>query len=201
MGRFNNKTLEVQDLRIDMMTSILIHGLKKGVFASTLARDPPADVEQLMAVAQNYIDEEEMNAMKDEEWRVTAERARDGDHSNKERDVRTKREKEREPPYQSKYSKYTPLNMTRAKALMMVEKDNVLRWPKHTRITPAKRHSNKYCRFHRERGHDTEECYQLKDEIEQLVRQGYFRSQNLHNFERKGNDRRSRSRSRDRKPN
>ncbi|KAL2231182.1 UNVERIFIED_CONTAM: hypothetical protein Sindi_1712600 [Sesamum indicum] len=29
MGRFNNETLEVQDLRIDMMVSILIHGQKK----------------------------------------------------------------------------------------------------------------------------------------------------------------------------
>ncbi|KAL2236309.1 UNVERIFIED_CONTAM: hypothetical protein Sindi_0822600 [Sesamum indicum] len=47
MGRFNNKTLEVQDLRIDMMVSILIHGLKKGPFASALARDPPADIEIL----------------------------------------------------------------------------------------------------------------------------------------------------------
>ncbi|KAL2251354.1 UNVERIFIED_CONTAM: Retrovirus-related Pol polyprotein from transposon opus [Sesamum indicum] len=91
--------------------------------------------------------------------------------------------------------------MTRAKALMLVEKDNVLIWPKHTRITPAKRYSNKYCRFHREKGHDTEECYQLKDEIERLVRQGYFRRQNLHNFEERRCDRRGRSRSRDRRPN
>ncbi|KAL2249921.1 UNVERIFIED_CONTAM: Retrovirus-related Pol polyprotein from transposon opus [Sesamum indicum] len=200
MGRFNNETLEVQDLRIDMMTSILIHGLKKGVFASALARDPPIDTEQLMVMAQKYIDEEEMNAMKDEEWRVTSERARDG-RFIRDRDMRSKEEKEREPPYQPKYSKYTPLNMIRAKALMLVEKDNVLIWPKHTRITPAKRYSNKYCRFHRERGHDTEECYQLKDEIERLVRQGYFRRQNPHNFEERRRDRRGRSRSKDRRPN
>ncbi|KAK4397423.1 hypothetical protein Sango_1578900 [Sesamum angolense] len=37
IGQFNNETLEVHDLRIDMMVSILIHGLKKGPFASTLA--------------------------------------------------------------------------------------------------------------------------------------------------------------------
>ncbi|KAL0404043.1 UNVERIFIED_CONTAM: hypothetical protein Sradi_2045100 [Sesamum radiatum] len=65
--RFNNETLEVQDLRIDMIVSILIHGLKKGPLASALARDPPEDVEQLMKIAQKYIDEEEINAMKDGE--------------------------------------------------------------------------------------------------------------------------------------
>ncbi|KAL2224135.1 UNVERIFIED_CONTAM: hypothetical protein Sindi_2943200 [Sesamum indicum] len=30
VGRFNNEMIEIQDLRIDMMVSILIHGLKKG---------------------------------------------------------------------------------------------------------------------------------------------------------------------------
>ncbi|KAL0446166.1 UNVERIFIED_CONTAM: hypothetical protein Slati_1744500 [Sesamum latifolium] len=76
IGRFNNETLEIQDLEIDMMVSILIHGLKKGPFASALARDPPEDVEQLMRVAQKYTDEEEINAMKDGEWQRTRERSR-----------------------------------------------------------------------------------------------------------------------------
>ncbi|KAL2241098.1 UNVERIFIED_CONTAM: hypothetical protein Sindi_0751000 [Sesamum indicum] len=44
IGRFNNETFEVYDLRINMITSILIHGLKKRPFALALARDPPADV-------------------------------------------------------------------------------------------------------------------------------------------------------------
>ncbi|KAL2246226.1 UNVERIFIED_CONTAM: hypothetical protein Sindi_2890800 [Sesamum indicum] len=35
MGRFNNETLEVQELRIDMLVSILIHGLRKSSFASS----------------------------------------------------------------------------------------------------------------------------------------------------------------------
>ncbi|KAL0360968.1 UNVERIFIED_CONTAM: hypothetical protein Sradi_3781300 [Sesamum radiatum] len=33
----------------------------------------------------------------------------------------------------------------------------------------------KFHRFHREKGHDTEECFQLKEENERLVRQGYFK--------------------------
>ncbi|KAL2230318.1 uncharacterized protein LOC105172080 [Sesamum indicum] len=104
MGRFNNETLEVQDLRIDMMISILIHGLKKGFFASALARDPPTDVEQLMAMAQKYIDEEEMNVMKDEEWRYNMDRGRDRDRKDREKEPRARVERAREPPYQPKYT-------------------------------------------------------------------------------------------------
>ncbi|KAL0402669.1 UNVERIFIED_CONTAM: hypothetical protein Slati_4296800 [Sesamum latifolium] len=76
VARFNNETLEVQDLRIDMMVRILIHGLKNGPFASALACDPPTDVKQFMRMAQKYIDEEEMNVIKDGEWQGSRGRDR-----------------------------------------------------------------------------------------------------------------------------
>ncbi|KAL2238352.1 UNVERIFIED_CONTAM: Transposon Ty3-G Gag-Pol polyprotein [Sesamum indicum] len=193
MGRFNNGTLEVPDLRIDMMVSILIHGLKKGAFASALARDPPTDIEQLMNMAQKYIDEEEMNALKDGEWRSDEGRGR-RIYDKEERRSRHERNREQ---YQRKYQKYTPLNTTRAKALLMLERKDVLRWPKPTRATPARKNSHKYCRFHRERGHDTDECYQLKDEIERLIRQGYFKDLIARNYQ--DGNRKSRSWSRERR--
>ncbi|KAL2240129.1 UNVERIFIED_CONTAM: Retrovirus-related Pol polyprotein from transposon [Sesamum indicum] len=198
MGRFNNETLEVQELRIDMLVSILIHGLRKGSFASALARDPPYDVEQLMAIAQKYIDEEEMNAMKDSERREREYIPRRPHEGRGGGNDKPKTEKRKEPKYVPKYHNYTPLAMSREKALMMVENADVLKWPRHTRYTPTKKMSNKYCRFHRERGHSTEECYQLKDEIERLVRQGHFRDRVPPNCKIGGGGRRSRSRSPDR---
>ena len=39
----------------------------------------------------------------------------------------------------------------------------------------SKRDPNKYCRYHQDRGHTTDECRQLKDEIEGLISRGYLR--------------------------
>ena len=36
---------------------------------------------------------------------------------------------------------------------------------------PNKRSKDKYCCFHRDHGHDTTDCYDLKQQIEALIRQ------------------------------
>ncbi|KAL0448336.1 UNVERIFIED_CONTAM: hypothetical protein Slati_1390000 [Sesamum latifolium] len=85
--------------------------------------------------------------------------------------------------------------------MMMVEKERLLQWPKKTRDTPAKRFSNKYCRFHKDKGHDTEECYQLKDDIDRLIQQGYFKDivvrERKEEIDQNREEKRSRSRSRE----
>ncbi|KAL0413610.1 UNVERIFIED_CONTAM: Retrovirus-related Pol polyprotein from transposon gypsy [Sesamum radiatum] len=124
-----------------------------------------------MRVAQKYIDEEEINAMKDGEWQRSRDSGRWKDNNKKH----VRAEKERDQPYIPKFHRYMPLTTTRTKALMMVEKSNLLQWPQHTRFTPAKKYSNKYCKFHREKGHVTEDCYQLKDEIERSRSPNRFR--------------------------
>ncbi|XP_020548797.1 uncharacterized protein LOC105156437 [Sesamum indicum] len=113
--------------------SILIHGLKKGQFTFALARYPPDDVEQLMALAQMYIDEEEMNAMKDLERREREQIYHRPQEASEGRGTRMKNDKPREPKYQPKYHTYTPLTVTRVKALMLVENADLLKCPIHTR--------------------------------------------------------------------
>ena len=71
---------------------------------------------------------------------------------------------------------YTPLNMPLKQVLMQIKDDPSLKWPEKIKGDPNKRNRNKYCRFHRDHGHDTHECFDLKQQIENLIKQGKLRS-------------------------
>ena len=42
------------------------------------------------------------------------------------------------------------------------------------RTDPTKRDNTRYCEFHRDHGHRTDDCIQLRKEIEYLIRRGYL---------------------------
>ncbi|GAV73298.1 hypothetical protein CFOL_v3_16784, partial [Cephalotus follicularis] len=47
--------------------------------------------------------------------------------------------------------------------------------PEKMRAPAENKSMEKYCRYHRDHGHDTEECRQLKNQIEDLIRKGHLR--------------------------
>ncbi|KAL0445179.1 UNVERIFIED_CONTAM: hypothetical protein Slati_2240600 [Sesamum latifolium] len=57
----------------------------------------------------------------------------------------------------------------------MAKQQSSVRWPFPMKDNLKGIMSDKYCHFYKDRGHDTEECYHLKNEIEKLIRRGYLR--------------------------
>ena len=55
---------------------------------------------------------------------------------------------------------------------MQIKDEGTLTFPSKLQGDPSKRPRDKYCRFHRDHGHDTTNCYDLKQQIEALIRQG-----------------------------
>ena len=47
-----------------------------------------------------------------------------------------------------------------------------LKWPRPLHLSPNVRDKRKYCRFHKDHGHYTEDCRDLKEQIEELIRRG-----------------------------
>ena len=58
---------------------------------------------------------------------------------------------------------------------MQIKDGPSLKWPGKMKGDPNKHNKNKYCRLHRDHGHDTDECYDLKQQIENLIKQGKLR--------------------------
>ena len=55
---------------------------------------------------------------------------------------------------------------------MQIKDERALTFPGKLKSDPTKRSRNKYCHFHRHHGHDTADCYDLKQQIEALIREG-----------------------------
>ena len=101
---------------------------------------------------------------------------------NKERSPKRRGNlRDRLGPSQSKsrrhYSpqRFTPLTSLVSQVLRKVRNEQFLRWPTQMKSYPTTKDNSKYCEFHRDYGHRTDDCIQLKREIEYLIRRGYLR--------------------------
>ena len=68
-----------------------------------------------------------------------------------------------------------PLTTTVSQVLHEVQHEKFLRWPSQMRTDPTKKENTRYCEFHKDHGHRTDDCIQLRKEIEYLIRRGYLR--------------------------
>ncbi|XP_020205193.1 uncharacterized protein LOC109790452 [Cajanus cajan] len=174
MSRFNKAALEIRDLNPAVALHHLTTALKLGPFANSICKKPPTDMDDLRRRADKYMQMEELA-----EFRNQA-RAEVSTKSDKPTDVSFRgrpkdfgpREK---PPRGPRYSQYTPLNTSRSAILERALASEVLAVPKRA-STPPRADTSKFCRYHRNRGHSTEECATLKDKIEDLIKQGQLQS-------------------------
>ena len=58
------------------------------------------------------------------------------------------------------------------KVLEKVRNEPFFKWPNKMAGDPINRNQNLYCHYHQDHGHTTEDCWNLWDHLEQLVREG-----------------------------
>ena len=73
-----------------------------------------------------------------------------------------RREDRRSEPYTGKFASFTPLTAPIDQVLMQIKDEGALTFPGKLKGDPSKRSKDKYCYFHRDHGHDTADCYDLK---------------------------------------
>ena len=75
-------------------------------------------------------------------------------------------------PPTGRFTNFTLMTALIDQVLMLIKNDTTLTWPGKLKRDPSKRPKDKYCHFHRDHDHDTSKCYDLKQQIETLIRQG-----------------------------
>ncbi|XP_075633449.1 uncharacterized protein LOC142605909 [Castanea sativa] len=93
------------------------------------------------------------------------------DRGRKMAKIGERREDRRSKPPKGKFTSFTPLTAPIDQVLMQIKDEGSLTFLGKLKGDPNRRSRDKYCRFHRDHGHDTADCYDLKQEIEAFIKQ------------------------------
>ncbi|XP_010245427.1 PREDICTED: uncharacterized protein LOC104588977 [Nelumbo nucifera] len=155
------------------------HGICPSPFNFSISNNPSQTLATLMSHAQKYINAKEAQAqLRDEEERLDR-KGRDKEERKLERSNRDHKRQDRRPDHIPRtppptYRNFTPLNIPLSKVLVQIHDHSYVRWPEKMKTQGNKRNHDKYCKFHRDHGHDTENCFDLRNHIEDLIRHGYL---------------------------
>ena len=143
------------------------NGVNSDLFIHKLYEKEPQSMAELAHSAQNFMNAEDAIIAKKRKRskRLDANPSRHPEQGPRPKKGRTEERKDRDskkPDSLAWNQQYTPLNVPLEQVLMQIKDDSSLKWPEKMKRGPNKRNRNKYCRFHRDHGHDTDECFDLK---------------------------------------
>ncbi|GMN46311.1 hypothetical protein TIFTF001_015481 [Ficus carica] len=156
---FDRAVMQVKSCTDKTLMQAFREGIKDARLVWTLTYDRPPTFGQLRGIAWRH-------AEADEYGRQDKGKAVVVDKSGSNPSPRTPA---------GRFQQYTPLVTTIEHVLNQVTGRGLLRDPPPLRAGRARRNQNKYCNFHKDVGHDTKDCIQLRDQIELLIRDGHLR--------------------------
>ncbi|XP_010275843.1 PREDICTED: uncharacterized protein LOC104610766 [Nelumbo nucifera] len=144
LARFNKEALQVRNLNQSMAVTAIQHGLAP--FNFSIFKNPPQTLAALMSHAQKYNNAEE---------------------------VQTQLQDEEEGPDKRRRESQKDQTDT-IRVLMQIHDRNYILWHEKMKTQSNKRNHDKYCDFYRDQGHDTENCFDLRNHIEDRIKRGYL---------------------------
>ena len=155
------------------MVAAFTNGLRKGKFLFSLYKNDPKTMSEVLYRATKYMNAEDALLAREDKPRKR-ERQEDARQDQGRKKPRTgdRHDERRSKPPRGRFTNLTPLNAPLDQVPMQIKDKGALTFPGKLKSDPTKRSRNKYCRFHRDHDHDTADCYDLKQQIEALIREG-----------------------------
>ncbi|GKU94112.1 hypothetical protein SLEP1_g7642 [Rubroshorea leprosula] len=187
MSRFNDAVLEVSSFDQAVGIAAVISGLKHDRFRDSLIKHAATSFSEVNDRSLKFITAEEYalaqnppsSKNQNREWR-------DDNPSRKRMRMAQNRgpvltspprfgRLNSTPPQQSASKppvNWTPFNLPRSQIFMQIKNKMDLRRHGPMRTATASRDHTRYCDFHQDHGHTTEQCNSLKSELESLAQKG-----------------------------
>ena len=173
IARFNKEALSINEANDKIPVAAFMNRLHKGKFLFSLYKNDPKTMSDVLYRVTKYMNVEDAllahkekpkkRERQDEAWQDIGQKiARTG----------YRREDRQSKPPTKRFTSFTPLNTSINQVLMQIKDERAFTFPGKLKGDPSKRSRDKYCRFHRDHSHDTSNCYDLKRQIEALIRQG-----------------------------
>ncbi|XP_027120344.2 uncharacterized protein [Coffea arabica] len=186
--RFHEESVQIPNPNEQVTIAAFTYGLVAGVFNTGIHKKYPRTLHELWLKVEKGIQAENLNCMKKEvqttRSRTDPRRGKEAGRSevgvgsgfqNPNRDRRSMFDRISKGKASIPGSELTPLNTIRSRVLSMMEQNNLEKAPLKMFGSRDKRNSNLYCLYHRDIRHETEDCNDLKKEIENLIRQGHLK--------------------------
>ncbi|XP_064995328.1 uncharacterized protein LOC135631519 [Musa acuminata AAA Group] len=165
VNRFTTQIRGLSDAHPSLLMQAFMTGLRPSKFFWSLVEHPPSAVPEMLQRAGQFIAAETWMARKREEHKkVKSEppRQQQPAASRRKLDGPVPR-----PPLPA-------LNSSRTEIFLHEKGKGLLKDPHPMRNPRELADRSRYCRFHRQHGHDTEQCYKLKRQIEELILRGHL---------------------------
>ncbi|XP_073041970.1 uncharacterized protein [Primulina eburnea] len=164
--RFNSAALEVPSAATETLVNAFTQGLRGGQFFNSLVKKPPHSYDELLSRADKYVNLEDAQRQ-----RRTEGKPGDKDKGKEKVDLSRKRPAERseERSRGPRRFPYTPLAMSLERAMEICEERRKLERPRQAEKGPRLPPSDKFCEFHQEYGHITNDCQGLGEEVQRIM--------------------------------
>ncbi|XP_016199947.1 uncharacterized protein LOC107640957 [Arachis ipaensis] len=175
LDRFNDECLEIDDLIDSVASFCLTNGLLNEDFRKHLTTKPVWTMQEIQNVTREYIKDEEVS-------QVVAANKRQPAYNPARQPGNGERPKEHSKdggpskafkpfPRVVKFTNYTPLTALIVEVYQQIADKGILSKPRQLKDITGE-NKNLYCDYHKGFGHKTQDCFDLKDALEQAIREG-----------------------------